>query len=138
MIAGATSRAKLGLIHQENLFREPAIAAKMMATLDRLSGGRFIHFFEAGMAKPEQAAYGLAWDDDHALRVARLEEAITLIRALYAAEAPIDFAGAHYRLDRALLEPKPLQKKVPLWLGEAFPPSSILPPASRTVGIRRR
>ncbi|MDR3473700.1 MAG: LLM class flavin-dependent oxidoreductase [Devosia sp.] len=121
MIAGATSRAKLGLIHQANLFREPAVAAKMMATLDRLSGGRFIHFFEAGMAKPEQHSYGLDWDDDHELRVERLGEAIRLIRALYAAEAPIDFAGAYYQLHQAALTPKPLQHEIPLWLGEPFP-----------------
>ena len=47
MIAGATTKAQLGLIHQANLFRMPQIAAKMMSTLDLLSGGRFIHFFEA-------------------------------------------------------------------------------------------
>jgi alkanesulfonate monooxygenase SsuD/methylene tetrahydromethanopterin reductase-like flavin-dependent oxidoreductase (luciferase family) len=122
MIAGATSRVTLGLIHQANLFREPAIAAKMMATLDRLSGGRFIHFFEAGMAKPEQYAYGLDWDDDHGKRVARLEEAISLIEALYAAPGPIDFAGEYYQLRQARLTPKPLQQKIPLWLGEAFAP----------------
>ena len=122
MIAGATTRIRLGLIHQANLFREPAIMAKMMATLDRLSGGRFIHFFEAGMAKPEQYAYGLDWDDDHGLRVERLEEAIELIRALYAGLAPIDFAGKYYQLHQAELQPRPIQPKIPLWLGEAFPP----------------
>lgn len=121
MIAGATTRAQLGLIHQANLFRLPQIAAKMMATLDRLSGGRFIHFFEAGMGRPEQVAYGLDWDDDHAARVKRLEEAINLIRRLYAAEAPIDFGGKYYHLAQAELAPKPLQPHIPLWLGEAFP-----------------
>jgi alkanesulfonate monooxygenase SsuD/methylene tetrahydromethanopterin reductase-like flavin-dependent oxidoreductase (luciferase family) len=122
MIAGATERAQLGLIHQANLFRLPQIAAKMMATLDRLSGGRFIHFFEAGMGRAEQVAYGLDWDDDHASRVARLEEAIELIRALYGAPGPIDFAGKFYRLDQAELAPKPLQPDLPVWLGEAFEP----------------
>jgi alkanesulfonate monooxygenase SsuD/methylene tetrahydromethanopterin reductase-like flavin-dependent oxidoreductase (luciferase family) len=122
MIAGATQRAQLGLIHQANLFRLPQIAAKMMATLDRLSGGRFIHFFEAGMGRAEQVAYGLDWDDDHTARVARLEEAIELIRALYAAPGPIDFAGKFYRLDQAELAPKPLQPHLPVWLGEAFEP----------------
>lgn len=122
MIAGATSRARLGLIHQANLFRPPQIAAKMMATLDLLSGGRFIHFFEAGMGRAEQVAYGLDWDDDHDARVARLEEAIDLIRRLYAANDPIDFDGRFYRLEQAELAPKPTQKHVPVWLGEAFPP----------------
>jgi alkanesulfonate monooxygenase SsuD/methylene tetrahydromethanopterin reductase-like flavin-dependent oxidoreductase (luciferase family) len=121
MIAGATERITLGLIHQANLFRQPAIAAKMMATLDVLSGGRFIHFFEAGMGRPEQVAYGLDWDDDHKARVRRLEEAIGLIRQLFTATAPIDFEGEFYHLDQAVLMPKPVQKAMPLWLGEAFP-----------------
>ena len=121
MIAGATSKAELGLIHQANLFRAPQIAAKMMSTLDHLSGGRFIHFFEAGMGRPEQVAYGLDWDDDHGKRVERLEEAMELIQALYAADKPIDFRGKYYHLDQAILSPKPRQKHVPVWLGEVFP-----------------
>lgn len=121
MIAGATTRAELGLIHQANLFRLPQIAAKMMSTLDHLSGGRFIHFFEAGMGRPEQVAYGLDWDDDHGKRVERLEEAMDLVKALYAAGEPIDFRGKYYTLERAMLSPKPRQKHVPVWLGEVFP-----------------
>jgi alkanesulfonate monooxygenase SsuD/methylene tetrahydromethanopterin reductase-like flavin-dependent oxidoreductase (luciferase family) len=121
MIAGATSRAELGLIHQANLFRAPQIAAKMMSTLDHLSGGRFIHFFEAGMGRPEQVAYGLDWDDDHGKRVERLEEAMELIQSLYTADKPIDFKGKFYHLEQAILSPKPRQKHVPVWLGEAFP-----------------
>lgn len=122
MIAGATTKAQLGLIHQANLFRAPAIAAKMMSTFDLLSGGRFIHFFEAGMGRPEQVAYGLDWDDDHDARVAQLEEAIELIQALYASGAPIDFDGKFYQLKQAQLTPKPVQAHIPVWLGEAFPP----------------
>jgi alkanesulfonate monooxygenase SsuD/methylene tetrahydromethanopterin reductase-like flavin-dependent oxidoreductase (luciferase family) len=122
MIAGATNKAQLGLIHQANLFRAPSIAAKMMSTLDLLSGGRFIHFFEAGMGRPEQVAYGLDWDDNHDARVERLEEAINLIRALYASDKPIDFDGKFYQLKQAQLAPKPVQAHVPVWVGEAFPP----------------
>lgn len=121
MIAGATTRAEVGLIHQANLFRAPQIAAKMMSTLDHLSNGRFIHFFEAGMGRPEQVAYGLDWDDDHGKRVERLEEAMELIQQLYASDKPFDFKGKFYHLDQAILSPKPKQKHVPVWLGEAFP-----------------
>jgi len=121
MIAGATTKPELGLIHQANLFRAPQIAAKMMSTLDHLSNGRFIHFFEAGMGRPEQVAYGLDWDDDHGKRVERLEEAMELIQQLYASDKPIDFKGSFHHLDQAILSPKPRQKHVPVWLGEAFP-----------------
>jgi alkanesulfonate monooxygenase SsuD/methylene tetrahydromethanopterin reductase-like flavin-dependent oxidoreductase (luciferase family) len=121
MIAGATTRAEIGLIHQANLFRAPQIAAKMMSTLDHLSGGRFIHFFEAGMGRPEQVAYGLDWDDDHGKRVERLEEAMELIQKLYASTEPFDFKGKFYHLEQAYLAPKPKQARIPVWLGEAFP-----------------
>ena len=46
-LAGATRRARLGIIHQANLFRPPALTAKMTATLDQLSDGRFIFFTDA-------------------------------------------------------------------------------------------
>jgi alkanesulfonate monooxygenase SsuD/methylene tetrahydromethanopterin reductase-like flavin-dependent oxidoreductase (luciferase family) len=121
MIAGATTKPELGLIHQANLFRAPQIAAKMMSTLDHLSNGRFIHFFEAGMGRPEQVAYGLDWDDDHGKRVERLEEAMELIQQLYASDKPFDFKGKFYHLEQAVLSPKPKQAHVPVWLGEAFP-----------------
>lgn len=121
MIAGATRRAQIGLIHQAILFRPPQIAAKMMATIDRLSGGRFIAFLEAGLGRGEQVAYGTPWSDDHAARVTRLEEGIGAIEALYAATGPIDYQTPSVTLTQAELAPKPLQSKVPLWLGEAFP-----------------
>lgn len=121
MIAGATRRAQIGLIHQAILFRPPQIAAKMMATIDRLSGGRFIAFLEAGLGRGEQVAYGTPWSDDHGARVTRLEEGIGAIAALFAAGGPIDYQSPSVTLTQAELAPKPLQAKLPLWFGEAFP-----------------
>ena len=57
-LAGATQRAKLGMIHQANSFRSPGLAAKMAATLDQLSGGRLIHFMDCGYMRREYVAYG--------------------------------------------------------------------------------
>src|SRR5437870_8265779 len=57
-IAGGTQRAQLGIIHQGHFFRHPAVAAKMIATLDQLSGGRFIYFADTGTRASEHQAYG--------------------------------------------------------------------------------
>src|SRR5689334_20108824 len=92
-LAGSTRTAKLGMIHQANLFRHPAIAAKMAATLDQIAGGRLIHFIDAGTQRREQLAYGLPWSDNIEERYARLVESIELMIALWTTDSPLDFAG---------------------------------------------
>ena len=122
VLAGATSRARLGLIHQANLFRAPAMMAKMAATLDVLSGGRFILFLEAGTKRSEHVAYGLDWDEDGDVRTARMEEALLLMRTLWRDPGPHSFHGQHYHLDDAVCMPPPLQRPYPpLWLGNTDP-----------------
>jgi len=121
-LAGATQRARLGMIHQANGFRHPALAAKMAATLDQISGGRLIHFIDGGAQRREHLAYGLPWSDDIAERVARMREGLELTLALWSAEQPVSFAGAHYHVEAAVCAPQPLQKPhPPVWFGEAHP-----------------
>ncbi len=121
-LAGATQHARLGMIHQANGFRHPALAAKMAATLDQISGGRLIHFIDGGTQRREHLAYGLPWSDDIAERVARMREGLELTLALWAAEQPVSFAGAHYRVEAAVCAPRPLQRpQPPVWFGEAHP-----------------
>ena len=122
VLAGATTRARLGLIHQASLFRHPAVTAKMVATLDVLSGGRFILFLEAGTKREEHVAYGLDWDADAGHRVSRMVEAWELMRDLWAAETPLTRTGTFYRIADALCLPRPAQRPhPPLWLGNAHP-----------------
>ena len=59
-LAGATTRAKLGMIHMAHYFRHPSLTAKMAATLDQISGGRLIHFLDCGYQRREYVDYGLA------------------------------------------------------------------------------
>jgi len=121
-LAGATSRARLGLIHQANLFRHPGVMAKMAATLDVLSGGRFILFLDAGNRRAEHVAYGLDWNDRTAARIARAEEALALMRLLWRGPGPHSFTGRHYRVSQAVCMPPPAQRPFPpLWLGNADP-----------------
>jgi len=121
-LAGMTSRAQLGLIHQANLLRHPAMAAKMAATLDQVSGGRFIYFLDPGANGREHQAYGLPWSDDHDERVARMVEGLELSLALWTEREPVSYAGRFYRLDAATCAPRPLQSPhPPIWIGATTP-----------------
>jgi alkanesulfonate monooxygenase SsuD/methylene tetrahydromethanopterin reductase-like flavin-dependent oxidoreductase (luciferase family) len=121
-LAGATQRARLGMIHQALLFRNPALAAKMAATLDQISGGRLVHFMDCGYLKREYVNYGLPWDDEVETRVAMLVEATELILELWASADPVTHDGPAYRVANAVCAPKPVQRPhPPLWFGEATP-----------------
>jgi alkanesulfonate monooxygenase SsuD/methylene tetrahydromethanopterin reductase-like flavin-dependent oxidoreductase (luciferase family) len=119
VIAGRTQDIKLGTIHMAQPFRAPAIAAKMAATLDALSNGRLILFYDCGWGEAEVRAYGLDWPSEPE-RIARMEDGLDLIKALWAAEQPIDFRGGYFSTDGAMCRPGPLQRpRPPIWLGEA-------------------
>ena len=123
-IAGATTRAKLGIIHQAHYFRHPALAAKMMATLDQVSGGRFIWFADTGTRGSEHHAYGLPWPAAMEARMPDLLEGIDLILKLWAASEaqPLTYDGQYYQVHEAVCTPGPVQRPhPPIWFGEAHP-----------------
>jgi alkanesulfonate monooxygenase SsuD/methylene tetrahydromethanopterin reductase-like flavin-dependent oxidoreductase (luciferase family) len=119
VIAGRTSRIRLGTIHLAQPFRAPAIAAKMAGTLDALSDGRLIFFYDCGWQAPEVRAYGLDWPSDDE-RIARMDEGLDLIEALWASETPVDFRGKYFATSGAVCRPRPKQQpRPPIWLGES-------------------
>jgi alkanesulfonate monooxygenase SsuD/methylene tetrahydromethanopterin reductase-like flavin-dependent oxidoreductase (luciferase family) len=119
VIAGRTSRVQLGTIHLAQPFRAPALVAKMAATLDALSGGRLIFFYDCGWQEAEVRAYGLPWPDEQE-RIDRMDEGLRLIDALWKSEQPLDFAGRYFTTSGAICRPKPVQRpRPPIWLGEA-------------------
>ena len=77
-LAEATSRVQLGSIVMCTSFRNPALQAKMAATLDHISAGRLILGLGCGWHDPEYEAFGFPYDH----RVGRFEEALTVITAL--------------------------------------------------------
>lgn len=79
-LAGMTQRAQLGVIHYNNAFRHPALTAKMAATLDQISGGRYIHFIDYGNQPREFLAYGLHPDDAVEDRIAQMVEGLEALR----------------------------------------------------------
>jgi alkanesulfonate monooxygenase SsuD/methylene tetrahydromethanopterin reductase-like flavin-dependent oxidoreductase (luciferase family) len=88
-----------------NSFRNPALTAKMAATAQALSGGRFILGIGAGWNEEEYRAYGWAYPPAR-VRIAQLGEAIELIRAMWAG-APAHHRGEHYQAAGAYCEPRP-------------------------------
>lgn len=119
VLAGRTRHVKLGTIHLAQPFRAPALAAKMAATLDALCGGRLIFFYDCGWQEAEVRAYGLEWPAEDE-RIARMEEGLDLIEALWTTETPLDFRGRFFAAEGAVCRPGPLQRpRPPVWLGEA-------------------
>jgi alkanesulfonate monooxygenase SsuD/methylene tetrahydromethanopterin reductase-like flavin-dependent oxidoreductase (luciferase family) len=123
-LAGATRRAKLGIIHQAHFFRHPSVAAKMIATVDHLSGGRFIYFADTGTRPSEHRAYGLHYPDTMEDRMPELLEGLELQLALWqtSPERPLTFDGRFYHVRDAVCTPPPkTQPHPPIWFGEAHP-----------------
>jgi F420-dependent oxidoreductase-like protein len=103
-LGALTSRLRLGTIVSGVTYRNPALLAKMAATLDAMTKGRAILGIGAAWHVREHEAYG--WDFPGIKeRSDRLEEACALIRALFTAEGPVDYNGKYYSLDNAPFAP---------------------------------
>jgi alkanesulfonate monooxygenase SsuD/methylene tetrahydromethanopterin reductase-like flavin-dependent oxidoreductase (luciferase family) len=96
-------------------FRQPSLTAKMTSTLDALSDGRFIFFFDAGWGLDEQRAYGYP-DRPASERLERLDESLDLITQLWSG-ATVNYAGKHFHTNDAVCLPTPVRRP-PIWLGE--------------------
>jgi probable F420-dependent oxidoreductase len=113
--ADATSSLRLGTYVLNNDFYHPALLARSAATLDVLSDGRFELGVGAGHAQPEYEAMGVSFDDA-ARRVARLGEAVPVLRRLLDG-ASVTLDGAFYRLRDAGCSPRPCQARLPIVVG---------------------
>jgi alkanesulfonate monooxygenase SsuD/methylene tetrahydromethanopterin reductase-like flavin-dependent oxidoreductase (luciferase family) len=117
-LAARTRRLRLGLLVTSNRFRPPAVLAKIATTVDVVSGGRLDFGIGAGsrpghpLARREYDAHGLPYVDA-ADAVAALAEACTVVRRLWTAAEPFDFAGTRVRLTGAFGNPKPVQRPHP-------------------------
>jgi alkanesulfonate monooxygenase SsuD/methylene tetrahydromethanopterin reductase-like flavin-dependent oxidoreductase (luciferase family) len=112
-LAEATSRVELGPLVASTSFHNPAMLAKMAATVEEISGGRLILGLGAGWNEPDYTAYGFPYDH----RASRFEEAFTIIRTLLR-EGYIDFTGTYYEARDCYLVPRgPRPAGPPLMLG---------------------
>jgi FMNH2-dependent dimethyl sulfone monooxygenase len=94
-------------------FRYPAVLAKMCATLQDLSNGRFRLSLGAGWFHREFVAYGLPWEA-HDFRIDRSREQIEIIKRLWT-DPHVNYSGTYYTIRDGCLEPKP--SPIPLWWG---------------------
>jgi alkanesulfonate monooxygenase SsuD/methylene tetrahydromethanopterin reductase-like flavin-dependent oxidoreductase (luciferase family) len=116
-IAASTARIELGPLVACTNFHNPALLAKQAATIDELSGGRFVLGLGAGWNETEFRAYGYPYDH----RIDRFVEAFTIIRTLLR-EGAIDFDGRWYQArDCELLPRGPRPAGLPLMIGSKGP-----------------
>jgi probable F420-dependent oxidoreductase len=116
-IAAVTSRVEFGPLVACTNFHNPALLAKQAATIDEISGGRFVLGLGAGWNETEFRAFGLPFDH----RVDRFEEAYTIIRGLLQ-DGAVDFDGRFYKArDCELLPRGPRAAGPPLLIGSNGP-----------------
>jgi len=117
LAAGRTTRLKLGFSVLVLPGRNPMLLAKELATLDRLSGGRLLPAFGLGAVDPgEHQAFGV----ERTERAARFDEVLPLLRRLWSGE-PVDHDGAFHRYEQAVIQPRPAQDPLDIWLGGIAP-----------------
>jgi F420-dependent oxidoreductase-like protein len=106
-ISQRTRRVQLGALVSGVTYRNPALLAKTVTTLDVVSGGRALLGIGAAWNESEHDGYGFEFPRVGE-RMDRLDEALTIIRAMFTEERPT-FEGVHYRLHDALNVPRPIQ-----------------------------
>jgi F420-dependent oxidoreductase-like protein len=114
-LATAVPRVRIGSLVSGNTYRHPAVLAKMAATVDQASAGRLVLGIGAGWQRNEHEAYGIDFFTTRE-RLARLDEACQMLKALFAQERTT-FSGRYYTLRDAPLDPKPRQQPLPLLIG---------------------
>ena len=119
-LAAVTQRVELGPLVASLGFHEPAMLAKMAATVDAVSGGRLVLGVGAGWNEREYRAFGYPFDQ----RVSRFEEAFGLVRRLLAGET-VDHQGRFHTLERCRVDPPPTRPGGPLMMVGSVAPRML-------------
>jgi F420-dependent oxidoreductase-like protein len=106
-LAARTTRIKLGTLATGVVYRNPALLAKMVTTLDVISNGRAILGIGAAWYEDEATRYGYAWPPARE-RLDRLEDALRICRAMFTQERAT-VAGRFHQIRDALNNPRPIQ-----------------------------
>ncbi|HET9732727.1 MAG TPA: TIGR03560 family F420-dependent LLM class oxidoreductase [Acidimicrobiales bacterium] len=114
-LSARTANIRIGSLVVGNLYRHPAVVANAAATIDQISGGRFVLGLGAGWQVNEHAAYGIDLLSPGE-RADRLEEACAVIRSLLG-NPRTTFAGEHYSVSDAPCQPGPVRGRLPLLVG---------------------
>ena len=109
--ATITKRIKIGQIVTCNSYRNPALLAKMVSTLDVISKGRMELGMGAGWYEKEYLAYGYDFPS-HIERIKQLDESLSIIKEMWIKKSA-SFEGNYYTIKEAICNPKPIQKPHP-------------------------
>src|SRR6185312_2157065 len=113
VVAGATARVQLGTTVLIVPYRNAVVTAKMVSSLDALSGGRVVLGIGAGWVAAESAMLGVPFAE----RGAMTDEYLQAMQELWTSPAP-SFAGKYTQFSELHFEPKPVQKPhPPIWVG---------------------
>ena len=115
-IAASTKQVKVGLLVASNTFRNPAILAKSVATIDHVSDGRALLGLGGGWHAREHEAWGVDFGRSPGQRLQWLDEALSVIRPLFAGET-VTHSGERYSTENLILSPRPIQGQLPIMVG---------------------
>jgi probable F420-dependent oxidoreductase len=113
-VAAATSRVRIGTAVTPVARRRPHVLAHEIATLDRLSGGRFV--FGAGLGGSPREFGSFGEPTDARVRAAMLDEGLEVLRQLWSGKQ-VTHRGEHYTVDGVTFAPTPVQEHIPIWIG---------------------
>lgn len=114
-LACSTDKVRCGCLVYSIGYRHPAVLAKAITAIDQLSGGRAEMGIGAGWAQVEYNAYGIPFPSAK-VRLDQLEEGIQCLRGMLHDEVTT-FEGEYFTLAGARNEPRPIQTKLPIWIG---------------------
>lgn len=118
-LAVATTRVQLGPLVSPVTIRHPAVLAKIMTTIDVVSGGRVILGLGAGWDADEHQRYGIDYPATPE-RQDWLEDSVQICRAMFDAEAAT-FTGRHFSIRAAVNVPRPVSARIPILVGGVGP-----------------
>lgn len=110
-IAAQTSAVKIVPLVTAMSYRNPSLLAKMMATLDNISGGRLIAGVGAGWFKEEYSAYNFPYPSN-AERIEQMREGIKVMKTMWSEDEPT-FHGQYFSVEKAYCFPRPVQQPHP-------------------------
>ena len=113
-----TERVTLGLMVGANTFRNPALVAKMITTLDHISRGRAVLGIGAAWFETEHRAYGIPYGNSPGERLNWLDEAVEIMRGMIDGTEPTA-RGRYYQAQSVRNDPPPLQERLPILIGGA-------------------
>ncbi|MGZ0189258.1 MAG: LLM class flavin-dependent oxidoreductase [Alphaproteobacteria bacterium] len=118
-LAGRTRRMKFGMNVASLGLRDPLLTAKQCATIDFLSNGRLLPAFGVGSpVAPDWTTTGRSPKGSGKIA----DEAMDIVTRLWREDA-VTFKGEHFSYENARIEPKPVQKKIPFWIGGSSKPA---------------